>query len=64
MSATIIPLTGAENDETPAPLCPPVHDRARASLTGAARRYWHRTRLLVEAVGWIVVAVSIIAAIR
>jgi hypothetical protein len=63
MSATIIPLSRPENGDTPAYLCPPLHARLPASLTGAVRLWWHRARLSVEAVGWIVVAASIYAAI-
>lgn len=64
MSAQIIPLSRAENGETPAPLRSPLHARLPAWLTGAARRYWHRVRLTVEVLGWIVVVASIIAAIK
>ena len=64
MSAQIIPLSRAENVETLAPLCPPLHARARASLTGAARLWWHRARLTVEVAGWIVLAASITAAVK
>lgn len=64
MSAQIIPLNRAENAETPAPLCPPPKPTLRASLTGALRRYWRRTRLTVEAFGWLCVAASIFAAFR
>jgi hypothetical protein len=63
MSAQIIPLSRAENVETLAPLRSPLHARLPASLTGAARLWWHRARLSVEAVGWIVLAASIIAAV-
>lgn len=63
MAAQIIPLTGAQKGETPAPLPSLLQPTVRASLTGAARRWWHRARLSVEAVGWIIVAASIIAAI-
>ena len=62
MSAQIIPLTRAENGDTPAALRAPLQRRLPAWLTGAARRHWHRTRLSVEVVGWIVVAASMIAA--
>ena len=62
MSAQIIPFARSENVETPASLRPPLQARLPAWLTGAARRYWYRARLTVEALGWIVVAVSIIAA--
>jgi hypothetical protein len=61
MSAHIIPLSRAENVETPAPLCPPLDAPLPAWLTGALRRYWHRARLSVEVLGWIVVAASIYA---
>jgi hypothetical protein len=64
MSAQIIRLSRAENVETPAPLRPPPHPSFRASLTGAARRYWRRTRLIAEGFGWIVMVASIIAALR
>lgn len=63
MSATIIPLTGAENGETPAPLSSPLHVRARASLTGAAGRLWAFARLWAEGLGWLVIVASIIAAV-
>ncbi len=64
MAATIILLRGAQNVETPAPLRSPLQPALRASVTGATRRWGHRARLAVEAVGWFVVAASIIAAIR
>lgn len=64
MAAQIIPLRGAQNVETPVPLHPPLQAAFRASVGGAARRWWHRARLFVEAVGWIVVAASVIAAVR
>lgn len=64
MAAQIIPLIRAANVETPAPLSSPLQARLPASLTGAAQLWWHRARLSVEVVGWIVVAASIIAAIK
>jgi hypothetical protein len=64
MTATIIPLTGAENGETPAPLGSPLQPAFRASLTGAAARLWHRLRQFAETLGWLVIVASIIAAIR
>lgn len=64
MSAQIIPLSRAANVETPATLRPPLQARLPAWLTGAARRWWHRARLSVEVLGWIVVAASTIAAIK
>lgn len=64
MSAQIIPLSRPENGETPAPLRPYPQPSLRAALTGAARRYWHRARLSVKVLGWIVVVASIIAAIK
>jgi hypothetical protein len=64
MSAQIIRLPAAENVETLAPLCRPPPSTFRASLTGAARRYWRRTRLIVEGFGWLCAAASIFAALR
>ena len=64
MSAQIIPFSRAENVEMPAPLRPPPQPAFRASLTSAVQRYWRRTRLIVEGFGWIVIAASIIAALR
>jgi hypothetical protein len=64
MSAQIIPLSRAENIETPALLRPPLQPSFRAALTGALRRYWHRARLTVEAFGWLCAAASIIVALR
>ena len=64
MSAQIIPLRRAENVETPASLCPPTQPTLPASLIGALRRYWRRTRLTVEGFGWLCAAASIFAAIR
>jgi hypothetical protein len=64
MSAQIIPLRRAENVERPARLCSPPQPSSRAALTGALRRYRRRTRLSVEAFGWLCVAASIIAALR
>ena len=61
MSAQIIPLSRAENVETPAPLRSPRHARFPASVTGALRRFWYRTRLSVEVLGWITIAASIYA---
>lgn len=34
-----------------------------ASLTGAARRYWRRARLMVEAFGWLCAAASLYASV-
>lgn len=64
MSATIIPISASENGETPAPLCPPLHARARASLTGASRRTWAFARLWAEGLGWLVIVASIIAVVK
>jgi len=64
MSATIIPLRRAESIDMPARLRSPLHARFPASATGAARRWWRRARLTVEALGWIIVAASIIAAVK
>lgn len=64
MSAQIIPLSRPTNVETPAPLRSPLHALLPASLGVSGRRWWHRARLSVEAVGWIVLAASIIAAIK
>jgi hypothetical protein len=64
MSAQIIALRGAESLETPQPLCPPLHARSGVSLGVSGRHWWHRTRLTVEALGWIIVAASIIAAVK
>jgi len=64
MSAQIIRIPGAENVETPAPLCPPPQPTLRAPLTGALRRYWGRTRLVVEWFGWLCVAASVFAAVK
>jgi hypothetical protein len=64
MSAQIIPLSRAENVGTPATLCPPTEQPFRASLTGALRRHWRRTRLTVEAFGWLCAAASIFAVLR
>ena len=61
MSAQIIPLNRAENVGTPAPLRSPLQARLSTWLTGAARRWWHRARLGVEVLGWVVVAASLIA---
>jgi hypothetical protein len=63
MSATIIPLTGAENGETPASLCPRPSTTFRAALTGAAGRLWRFARLWAEGLGWLVIVASIIAAV-
>lgn len=63
MSATIIPLTGAQNGETPAPLCSRLQPTLRASLTGAADRLWRFARLWAEGLGWLVIIASIIAAV-
>jgi hypothetical protein len=64
MSATIIPLRGAENVETLARLRSPLHARFPASASGALRRWWRRARLTVEVLGWIIVAASIIATVK
>jgi hypothetical protein len=64
LSATIIRLRGAASVETPAPLRATLHTRFPASVTGAVRRWWRRARLAVEALGWIIVAASIIAAVK
>jgi hypothetical protein len=64
MSAQIIRLSRAENGETPAPLRPPSQPSFRAALTGALRRYWRRTRLIVEGFGWLCAAATVFAAIR
>jgi len=64
MTAQIIPLSPAENGKTSAVVHRPPKPTRRASLTGALRRCWHRARLSVEVFGWIVLAASIIAAVR
>jgi hypothetical protein len=64
MAAQIIPLSRPKKAETPSPLCPPLHAHLPASLTGAARLWWHRARLTVEALGWVVLATSVIAAVK
>lgn len=64
MSATIIPLTGAENGVTPSPLSSTLQPTLRASLSGAAERLWRFARLWAEGLGWLVIAASIIAAFR
>ena len=61
--ATIIPLTGAQNGETPTRLSTPLQPRPRASLTGAAARLWRFARLWAEGLGWLVIVASIIAAV-
>ena len=63
MSATIIPLTGAEKGETPSALCPPLQPTPRASLIVAAGRMWRFARLWAEGLGWLVIVASIIAAV-
>lgn len=62
--SNVVELRGSENGETLSALCPPSEPSFRAALIGAARLWWHRARLSVEAVGWIVLAASIIAAIK
>jgi hypothetical protein len=64
MSATIIPLTGAENGETPSPLSSPLQPSIRAALTGAAGRLWRFARIWAEGLGWLVIVASIIAAVK
>lgn len=64
MTAQIIPLSRLKNGKPPAALHRPLKPTHRASLTGAGRRYWHHARLSVEVFGWIVLAASIIAAVR
>jgi hypothetical protein len=64
MTAEIIPLSRAQNPEMLTPLRPPLYARWPASLAGAGRLWWHRARLSVEVVGWIVVAASVIQALR
>lgn len=61
--SNVVPLRGAQNGATPAPLRSPLQPTLRASLGGSGRLWWHRARLTVEAVGWIVLAASISAAI-
>lgn len=63
MAATIIPLRGAQNGETPAPLRLPPKPALRASVTGAGRRLGHRLRQFAETLGWLVIVASIIAAV-
>jgi hypothetical protein len=63
MSATIIPLTGAENGEMPSPLSSPLQPTLPASLTGAVRRSWAFARLWAEGLGWLVIVASILAAL-
>ena len=63
MTAQIIALSRRANGNTPIPPRTPLPPSFRASLGGAARRYWRRVRLSVEAAGWIVIAASIMAAI-
>lgn len=64
MSATIIPLTGAQIGEKAAPphAYPPTP--SRAALTGAVRSLWVFARRWAEGLGWLVIVASIIAAIR
>lgn len=64
MTAQIIPLSRPKNGKPPAALHRAPKLTRRASLTGAVRRYWHRARLSVEVFGWVVLAASIIAAVR
>ena len=64
MSATIIPLTGAEKGETPSPLSSPLQPPIRAALTGAAGRLWRFARLWAEGLGWLVIVASLIAAVK
>ena len=61
MSATIIPLTSAQNSETPAPLCSPLQPTIRAYLTNAAGRLWRFARLWTEGLGWLVIVATIIS---
>jgi hypothetical protein len=63
MSATIIPLTGAENGEKAVPLRPRPRASFRAALTGAAARLWSFVRIWAEGLGWLVIVASIIAAV-
>lgn len=60
--SNVIPLTGAQNGETPAPLRPHPSAPIRASLTGAAARLWRFARLWAEGLGWLVIVASVIAA--
>lgn len=62
--SNVVPLTGAENGGERSSPCSPLQPTLRASLTGAAARLWHRLRQFAETLGWLVIAASIIAAIR
>lgn len=62
--SNVIPIAGAANGGTPAPLRSPGQSSFRASATGAARRLWYRLRQFAETLGWLVIVASIIAAIR
>lgn len=64
MSATIIPISGSETGEKAAPLRPHPPTPFRAALTGAGRSLWVFVRRWVEGLGWLVIVVSIIAAMR
>jgi len=64
MSATIIPLRRTENGGEQSSPCSPGEPTLRTSLAGALHRGWQRVRSTVEAFGWIVVAASIVAAIK
>ena len=62
--SNVVPLTGAENGETPSALRPYPPASFRAALTGAAGRLWRFARLWAEGLGWLVIVASIIAAVR
>lgn len=62
--SNVVAFKGPQNVEGLAALHRPLQPSFRASLGVSVRRWWHRARLSVEAVGWIVVAASLIAAIR
>jgi hypothetical protein len=62
--SNVIPLTGPAKGETPSPSrpCPPTP--LRAALTGSAGAVWRFARRWAEGLGWLVIAASIIAALR
>jgi hypothetical protein len=62
--SNVIPLTGAENGETPSALPQPLQPSFRASATGAAARLWDRLPQFAETLGWLVIVASIVATIR